>query len=378
MPASRCCRQRRRGQNSGAAPIAGRHVEQPLHLQDAKGLPQDRTGNAELGGEFGKRGQSSALGQFTGGKARADLVGDARGAALRAVAGLGPELRTPQRRDVDGHPLAVAPDRQCVGGEEVVAPHPLGAVAILATGRFEKGAVADEDTFGEAVGAEGIAAGEELEHLSGVDLTKRTGDDPERTVARALRHRLIEAGDGRRERERVRDQGSLAVVQVDQRGKVGLGGSPGELFGSGCLDERAGLRELGQCRAAYLEQQCDVAADGVDAGPAHHRPTTAAAADLEQRLRLEDAQRLAQRLLGHGERRGQLRLGWEPLIGGELAGQDHVPQVDREQVGDLRWGATGQAREGRPWVQPRPRHVASMACVLDGIDTRHYNYRPSQ
>ena len=65
----------------------------------------------------------------------------------------------------------------------------------------------------------------------------------------------------------------------------------------------------------------------VDLRHGDDRPAGTAPADLEQALRLQDAQRLAQGGAGDAEHLGELVLGWEPLADGELAPCDLAPQA---------------------------------------------------
>ena len=96
------------------------------------------------------------------------------------------------------------------------------------------------------------------------------------------------------------DNGSLvartALMQVDEAVEIVIPGLENGLFGSRGLDHRPDLFEMSQRCLAQLQQQRHVSAHRLQARPAHHRAAAPAAPDFDELLRLEDSQRLAQRV----------------------------------------------------------------------------------
>ena len=121
-----------------------------------------------------------------------------------------------------------------------------------------------------------------------------------------------------------------------QRGDVGRGVRLSEAAREPRFDELPGDVEIPCGRAPQL--QCDGQALGerVDPGHGDDRPTSASTADLEESLRLEDSQPLAERGAGDAELSGQLVLRWEPLTDGQLAAGDLASQPLGDDLAGLR------------------------------------------
>ena len=167
---------------------------------------------------------------------------------------------------------------------------------------------------------------------------EQVGEGRERGVAGALDQRLVDAD--RRGAEGLavgRFGGAGGPIGGDaQRRDVGGGVRLSEPAREPRFDELPGDVEISRGRAPQL--QCDGQALGerVDPGHGDDRPTRASTADLEEALRLEDAQSLAERGAGDAELSGQLVLRWEPLTDGQLAAGDLASQPLGDDLAGLR------------------------------------------
>ena len=178
--------------------------------------------------------------------------------------------------------------------------------------------------------------------VGGDDVLQHRALHGERRVARALHDQLVEpvgqpgppARVGHRLRAGLDDPAQVldAVAQVDE---VLLGAAPGEQPGAVRLGDHARLVDVVDRGALDLQQQPDVARGHRQVRRHHLGPAARAAAHVDERLGLQDPERLAQRRPGHPVLLHQLDLGRQRLTRPQLAAHDLAAQVGRDELGGL-------------------------------------------
>ena len=101
------------------------------------------------------------------------------------------------------------------------------------------------------------------------------------------------------------------------------------------LDHQPGLMHLTRPRPPHLQQQRHITNHRPRIRPLHHRPPRPPPPNLNQRLRLQNPQRLPQRVPRHLKRLQQITLRRQHLIRSQLPPNNQPPQLPRNQMRHL-------------------------------------------
>ena len=156
--------------------------------------------------------------------------------------------------------------------------------------------MADDHPAGDLIRCCGVVAVYGRVDLTGVYIPEDTREDSEGLVAGKLRDGLIESGDRCDEAKRIVLCGAFGVVECDEGLEMAGSGQADRLPGRRGFDHRPNLFEMLQRGGAQLQQQRHVPAYRLESGSAYDGPPASPAPDLDELLRLQYPQRLAQGL----------------------------------------------------------------------------------
>ncbi|HEX3964550.1 MAG TPA: hypothetical protein VHZ03_49215 [Trebonia sp.] len=215
------------------------------------------------------------------------------------------------------------------------------------------------------------------------------GDHRAEDCRRVADARLLPVGDrgqGRPQRRQrpvaagVRDEGVKLLVDAHELGAAtrrGLQGTlvraqrrhlavlpvPGRLPGQRRLDDQPGVQHLPQRDVRHPQQQRQHPGQPVGVGPGDERPAARAHPDLDDALRLQHPQRLADGGPAHLVLGDHLRFGRQPVAGAQPPADDAVG----DRLGKQRGHSRRRARQARKWRDQWRDHVSQDPTALRAI-----------